>query len=320
MTVDALIRVSALLALPGALLIATPVRGDDQLEIAATVGDDVVYVAELDRELARVLNDRPVEPAAMRILQAKTLQQLVDRRLIVGWLAETKRGATKAEVDLLVSRLEKRLAQRDRTLSEHLAELEMTEKELRRLFEWQAGWQRFLDRYMTDKNLEKYFEQHRRDFDGTRIHIAHILLKIEGDDSQPIIDKAKAIRKEIVAGTMTFEDAAKKHSASPTAAKGGDIGFISRHEPMPESFSKAAFALTGGWPSQPVVTPFGIHLIRRLEVEPGKLRWQDAREELTAAVTQFLFTWAADKRRVQAEIKFSGATPHFKPDTQQLAD
>ena len=89
---------------------------------------------------------------------------------------------------------------------------------------------------------------------------------------------------------------------------------------MPESFSKAAFALLDERPSEPVVTPFGVHLIRRSEIEPGKLRWQDAREELTAAVTLYLFAWAADKQRSQAKLTFTGATPHFQPGTQKLAD
>lgn len=308
------------LVLGSALLLATPVEADDQLEIAATVDDDVVYVSEVDRELARVVNDRPVDPAAMRVLQAKTLQQLIDRRLVVKWLAETKQGATQAEVDLVVARLEKRLTEREKTLEEHLAELEMTEKELRRLFEWQTGWQRLLDRYMTDKNLSKYFERNQRHFDGTRVRVAHILLKIDGDDRDATIERANSIRKQILSGSMTFEEAAKKHSDSPTAAKGGDIGFISRHEPMPELFSKMAYSLLGERPSVPVVTPFGVHLIKRLDIEPGKLRWQDVREELKAAVTQYLFTWAGDKQRSQAKISFTGATPHFKPGTQELAD
>jgi parvulin-like peptidyl-prolyl isomerase len=293
---------------------------DGTREIAATIDKDFVFVSEVERELSRVINDRPIEPLAKRVLQAQTLRQLVDRRLIVHWLQSKGQGASKAELDLSVQRLEKRLAQRDKTLAKHLAELDTTEEELRRLFEWQIGWQRFTARYMTDENIQKYFDQHRQDFDGTKMHVAHILFKIEGDDPQPALEKAKELRRRIAAEKLTFQAAAMSSSAAPTAAKGGDIGLISRRAPMPESFSKAAFALAVGEVSEPVVTAFGVHLIRCLKIEPGQNRWQDVREELSDAITLYLFTWAADRQRVDARIKFTGAIAHFRPGTEELAD
>ena len=301
-------------------------HADDPREIAATIEagglsqNDFVFVSEVDRELLRVINDRPVEPLAKRVLQAQTLRQLIDRRLIVHWLRSKDQGASRAELDLAVQRLEKRLAQRDKTLAQHLAELDTTEEELRRLFEWQIGWRRFVARYMTDANLKNFFEQHRRDFDGSKMHIAHILLKVDGDDPQPTIEKAHKLRRQIADKLLTFEAAAMTNSAAPTAAKGGDIGLISRHEPMPESFSKAAFALAEGEVSEPVVTAFGVHLIRCLKIEPGQQPWQEVREELSEAITLYLFTWAADRQRADARVNFTGAMPHFRPGTEQLAE
>lgn len=307
----------ALCGLSMALLLR-PAKADDN--VAARIDDDVVYVSEVERELARVINDRPVDPRALRLLQAKTLQQLVDRRLITNWLNSVGKGASKAEVDLAVQRLEKRLGQRDRTLAEHLAELKMPELELRRLLEWQIGWQRFVARYASDENLQKFFEQHRRDFDGTKLRVAHILLKADGNDVSPVIDEATRVRQEITSGKLTFTNAAKKYSAAPTGKNGGDIGLISRRQPMPESFSKAAFELAEGETSKPVVTAFGVHLIHCLKIEPGQGRWHDARDELREAVTKYLFTWAADRRRANAKIEFTGAMPHFEPGTETLVD
>ncbi|MBP85291.1 MAG: hypothetical protein CMJ64_01015 [Planctomycetaceae bacterium] len=295
-------------------------RAEGSGEIAASIDNDFVYVSEVERELVRVVNDRPIEPAAKRVLQAQTLQQLIDRRLVVHWLQSKRQGASKGEVDLSIQRLQKRLAQRDKTLANHLAELKTTEEETRRLFEWQIGWQRFTARYMTDENLQKFFEQHRRDFDGTKIHVAHILLKTEGEDPQSALEKASELRKQIVSGELTFAAVAMDHSAAPTGAKGGDIGLISRREPMPESFSKAAFALAEGKVSEPVVSAFGVHLIRCLEIEPGQRGWENVREELSEAITRYLFTWAADRQRANAKIEFTGALPHFRPGTDELEE
>ena len=169
---------------------------------------------------------------------------------------------------------------------------------------------------MTDGNLEKYFNDHRREFDGTRMHVAHILFKVEGEDADgedQALKRATIVHTAITGETISFEDAAKLHSAAPTSVSGGDIGFIERHKPMHETFSRVAFALNEREVSPPIVTPFGVHLVRCIKIEPGQRTWQDARDELTTAVTLYLFKWAAEKERRKAEIRFTTARPHFAP-------
>jgi peptidyl-prolyl cis-trans isomerase SurA len=168
-----------------------------------------------------------------------------------------------------------------------------------------------LKRHLTDANLQKYFELHRRDFDGTQLRVAHILLKLPADAGEESIAaaqaRAAAINEEIQAGQLAFADAAKAHSQSPTAKTGGDLGWIERHQPMPEAFSRAAFALEKGQFSEPVVSPFGVHLITVADIKPGKKTWQDAAAELRPAVTIYLFRWLADKERAKAKVEYLAA-------------
>jgi parvulin-like peptidyl-prolyl isomerase len=58
-----------------------------------------------------------------------------------------------------------------------------------------------------------------------------------------------------------------------------------------------------------VQTRFGVHLVQCLEIKPGKLGWQDAREPLRNAIVRYLFSWAADQQREQVEITRSGLWP-----------
>ncbi len=104
--------------------------------------------------------------------------------------------------------------------------------------------------------------------------------------------------------------AAAKHSQSPTAATGGDLGFIRRGEPMPDTFSQAAFALAPGDLSPPIRSKFGVHLIRCIAITPGKRTWEDCRDELLPAVTAYLFHWTADRGRPNAKIEYTEAWPH----------
>ncbi len=289
--------------------------------IAATVADVPVYADEVERELRRVLAGRQADENALKFLQAKTLQQLIDRQLILAWLAENKQAATDQDVRLAQTELEKRLAAREITLADYVQRLGMPAEDLPRALRWQLSWQRFLDRYLSDKNLQNYFQTHRAEFDGTQVRVAHLLLKADGNDPGALSDalvRAKDLQQTIKAGKATFAEAARQHSEAPSGKDGGDIGFISRREPMPESFSSQAFALKQGEVSDPVISQFGVHLIFCLEIRPGQKQWTDVRAALERGVTQYLFAWAADRNRAEIPVKFTNALPHFQPGSETV--
>jgi parvulin-like peptidyl-prolyl isomerase len=318
---------AALAATPASAMAQTsPAAAPQQAnrQVAAFVDGEPILVAEVERETERAIGRRSVDPAAVKLLYAETLEQLIGRRLVLKYLARNKLGASDEDIALALEQVKGELAQRNVTLPEYLAKAGLDEAAFRRGLAWQLGWRAYLARHLTDANLKKYFDQHRRDFDGTRLRAAHIFLKVEpGDDEKALesaLQRAENIRAQIAAGQLTFGEAARRHSAAPTAEAGGDIGSIGRHEPMPEAFSKAAFALDAGAVSPPVLTAFGVHLIQCLEVRPGEKTWQDVRAELEPAVTAYLFRWAADRERPNAKIEYTGAAPHFRPGTRELAE
>lgn len=290
--------------------------------LAAAVEGDPITAAEVHREVARVApNGLPDEQTRARV-QAVALQQLIDQRLILRNLARTKVAADPQEIDVMVQRLVKQLDARKLTLADHLASLGVDEAGLRRQIAWQMSWGRYLERYLTDENLQKYFDQHAREFDGSELRVAHILWKVDAkaprEAWQKALDEAAVVRRQIVGGELTFAEAAKKHSQAPTASTGGDIGFIQRRAPMPEGFSKAAYALEKGAVSPPVTSVAGVHLITCLEIKPGMGKWEDARRDVQTALVQYLFQWLADKERSQAKVEFTGALPYLKPGTDEL--
>jgi len=100
-----------------------------------------------------------------------------------------------------------------------------------------------------------------------RIDIDHILIteKPSPQSKKNTLDMINGIRDEIIAGTLTFEDAAFQYSQDPGSAEdGGDLGFVPKGTFVPE-FEKAAFALEPGEISSPVETQFGYHLIQHIE-------------------------------------------------------
>jgi peptidyl-prolyl cis-trans isomerase D len=120
------------------------------------------------------------------------------------------------------------------------------------------------DSSITDGDLRKYYDAHKVEFDRpatATASVVYIPRVVSAADSAAVRAHINALRAEIVGGAK-FEDVAKRESAdSVSAANGGDLGKQPRGRFVPE-FEKAAYALTPGELSQPVLTQFGYHLIR----------------------------------------------------------
>ena len=114
----------------------------------------------------------------------------------------------------------------------------------------ERGLAEVLARYVTEERLAAYFAAHRRDFDGTQLgrqpYLAAAVGRRSEDHREELLKQAETIRQEIIAGKLSFAEAARKYSAGPSRKDGGRLGLIGRHGPMDESFSRAAFALEPG--------------------------------------------------------------------------
>ena len=116
-----------------------------------------------------------------------------------------------------------------------------------------------------DAALRRFYDQNKESMTRPGRAVLTILTiprAITAADSIATVDRAIALRNEIVGGAK-FEDVARRESAdSLSAAQGGDLG-VSPVERYAKSFGDAAKALAVGVISEPVRTEFGVHLIRK---------------------------------------------------------
>lgn len=121
-----------------------------------------------------------------------------------------------------------------------------------------------------------------------KIRARHILIRTDREAPASVAAKAEAkinaLREAIVKG-QDFGAAAKANSEDPGSKEsGGDLGFFTRNQMVPE-FDRAAFALKVGEVSQPVRTQFGYHLIKVEEKTEEKQRsFEEAREDVLKAL------------------------------------
>lgn len=133
-------------------------------------------------------------------------------------------------------------------------------------------WQkRELDKVViSPKETEDYYNNNKEEFNEKEsVHARHILLKTEEDAKAVIVDmkdlKADALKDK-------FIELAKSKSTGPTGPKGGDLGFFTKGQMVPE-FNEKVFSMNiGTITTEPVKTQFGFHVIYLEEKKPEKIR------------------------------------------------
>jgi peptidyl-prolyl cis-trans isomerase C len=231
-----------------ALLAAAPVRAEDANPVLAKVnGSDIRQsdMALAEEELGPSLDK--MDPATK---QENLLAFLIDMK-IVSKAAEDKKVEDNEE-------FKKRLAfARNRLLMDSLLATE-----------GKAA--------TTDEAMKKVYDDASKQITGEQeVHARHILVETE--------DEAKAVKAELDKGA-DFAELAKKKSKDPGASDGGDLGFFTKDQMVPE-FSAVAFALEPGKISDPVKSQFGWHIIK---VEEKRNRKAPDFEQVRAQIETYV--------------------------------
>jgi peptidyl-prolyl cis-trans isomerase SurA len=120
----------------------------------------------------------------------------------------------------------------------------------------------------------------------------HILLRSRpGLSDQDAERRLQGYRDKVRAKTADFADLAKKYSEDGSAPNGGDLGWMSPGDLVPE-FEQAMNRLQIGEVSNPVKTEFGWHLIQVMDRREGQLTVDKQRQFARAAIRERKFDQA----------------------------
>jgi peptidyl-prolyl cis-trans isomerase C len=129
---------------------------------------------------------------------------------------------------------------------------------------------------MTDEAMHKVYDDAVKQMPNEEeVHARHILVPTE--------DEAKAIEAELKKGA-DFATLAKQKSKDPGAAEGGDLGYFTKDQMMPE-FAEVAFKLDKGQISDPVKTQFGWHIIK---VEDKRIKPTPTFDEVRGQIENYV--------------------------------
>lgn len=257
---------------------AAPAGSEQKSASAAGQGDDPVVAKVNGSEIKRseVMQFLTQLPPQIQQMPPQMLVPLVVDQLVTGKLVAIEARKAKLEDDPEVKKRLKDLE--DRVLQEVFLTRKVKER---------------LGQGALEKQYKEYLEQNPAQ---EEVRARHILVDTE--------QKAKNVITKLNGGA-DFAAMAKENSSDGSAATGGDLGFFSKGDMVPE-FSEAAFGMKpGAYTKTPVQSQFGWHVIqveeRRTKPQPTfeQVKDQlsnDASQEIAQAVVEELRKGATIER------------------------
>ncbi len=159
---------------------------------------------------------------------------------------------------------------------------------------------------VTEEEMKEAYEKEAPKVKASeRVRARHVLVASEKE--------ARDVLARLEKGEK-FEDIAKKVSLDGSKDYGGDLGYFSAEEMVPE-FSKAAFALKVGELSTPIKTDYGWHVIKLEDRKAGGAQpYDQVKNGIKAVLTRKKVQEAVTTLRKQAKIDV------LDPDLKKLQE
>jgi len=260
-----------------------PEGGSGPPRLAAKVNGEEISLSELSRAVNQYVRANRLGPdSGMTIPQIQdiVLERMIATRLVEQRGRELGLTATVKETDARMAQIRAQAGSPE-DFRLMLTVQAMTEPELRRLTSQQITAEKvieadvFAKMRFTDEEVKRYYEEHRDELsDQEQVHARHIFIQLRPDmteeqraDARRRIDEIKARLDK----GESFEELATTLSEDPAAAKGGDLGWLSRDQ-VTGPFQLVAFSTPVGKISDVVATDYGYHIIEVLERKEGGLK------------------------------------------------
>ena len=145
-----------------------------------------------------------------------------------------------------------------------------------------------------DADIKKFYDDNPTHFRSeAQVRVSHIFIAAASDasaaDKAAAKTKAEQLLADVKAHPDQFAQIAQKNSQdAPSAAKGGDLGFITRGSTAGgKAFDDAAFALKQGDVSGVVQSDLGFHILKATEVKPSVVKpFADVKDQIAVQLKQ----------------------------------
>lgn len=248
--------------------------------IVARVNDQNITLSYFERQFAAgqkgAIDAPPNEVVDELAVRSAFLDQLIEQILVVQLGRRLDITVSKKEIDRIYRSMQSGYQSSD--FARALSKGKLDEATLKKKIEYSLIADKVAARAVLpslqvgEEEVKAYYEAHREQFSRAEtIHARQIVLSSE--------EEGIAALTEVLTG-KPFAQVAENRSIAPERVRGGDLGFFTRGEMLPE-IEEEAFQLEQDQVSNLIETDFGFHIIQILEKKPAaSLTFEQAQDTI----------------------------------------
>lgn len=268
---------SALLGLFTLMTMFATAQQDGKIvdKIVAVVGDNIILLSEVESQVLSAKQQGMQDSPELRCM---IIEEMLFSKLLLNKAqfdsVEVTSNQVNTELDRRLNHLIQQIGSPEAMEEFYGKSMEQMRAELYDLLEEQMMAQTVQgtitsDVKVTPAEVRKYFNDIPKDslpYINSKVEVAHIVArpKVSAAAKKAAMDKLDKVRQDIVVRGRSFATMAALHSKDGSSKDGGDLGWLTRSELVPE-FSAAAFSLEPDEVSGVVETEFGFHIIQLIE-------------------------------------------------------
>ncbi|HEY1503130.1 MAG TPA: peptidylprolyl isomerase [Stellaceae bacterium] len=263
-----------------------------ETRIAAVINNDIVTADDVNARLMLLMRSSgiPDTPQNRQQLQNRVLQQLIDEKLEMQEGKRYKVTADKAEIERALTSIESRNSMQKGGLDQYLKSAGIPRSTLADQVTASIIWNKVVEgRYssdvsVSDTEVNDEIARLKADMGKPQSHVAEVFLAIDNPTQESEVKSlADKLIQQIRAGAQ-FPAVAQQFSQSPSAATGGDIGWVTPNQfgpPLDEAIAK----MNPGEMSYPIRTTAGYYILYLIDRRtPGQTSADDTQLSLVEVV------------------------------------
>jgi peptidyl-prolyl cis-trans isomerase SurA len=239
-----------------------------ETRIAALVNDDVVSVSDLAARMTLAIRSAGMqdnEETRQRI-SSQVLRGLIDERLQMQEAKRLNITVSKEEVDQALGRIEQQNNLPKGGLDDFLAKLNISKSSLVDQITASLTWSKLVrNRLMqevtvSDEEINEAMARLKAEADVPQNRVSEIFLAIDNPSQEPEVKQLADRLVEQIRSGVKFAAVARQFSQSPTAAVGGDLGYVTASQ-LPSDLADTIKKMNPGEMSYPVHTGGGYYIL-----------------------------------------------------------
>jgi len=257
--------------------------------VVAVVEDEAIFASDIEAVVRQIMlqeNKMSLSGEERSALEARVLRDLINDRLVIAQAGRLDIDVPFKEVEEQVTRAieeNKRLLGGEEAFLRQLAREGFTVEGLKQLYRRQIKNRMLVERVLqaemarerrqvSEEELRQYYDSHKDELPQRPavVHLRTIFVSLSSSAGATSTARAKIddIHRRLLAGE-SFPDLARSLSEDPSAASGGDLGWLRISDLGEPAFAAAAADLEVGEISEPVLTNYGYHIIQLTERNPA---------------------------------------------------